>query len=101
MTYLSLGFELVEEYLLELLELVTPDAPQLFPKLPVLVDESLNLVHLRIQLIELGVCELFSILQALINLRQLLGQSLKLALGLVLWFHGTVVSVATFVVAAD
>ena len=101
MTYLSLGLELIEENLLELLELVTPDTAKLFSELPVFVDECLNLVHLRIQLIELGVCELFSILQALVNLRQLLGQSLKLALGLVLWFHGTVVSFATFVVAAD
>ena len=101
MTYLSLGFELVEEYLLELLQLITPDAPQLFPKLPVFVDESLNLVHLRIQLIELGVCELFAILQAFVNLRQLLRQSLQLALGLVLGFDGTVISVVAFVDASD
>ena len=100
-TYLSLGLELIEENLLELLELVTPDTAKLFSELPVFVDKGLNLVHLRIQLIEFGVCELFAILQAFVNLRQLLRQSLQLALGLVLGFDGTGKRFVAFGNAAD
>ena len=87
--------------MLELLELVTSDTAKLLSKLPVFVDERLDLVHLRIELIEFGVCKLFAILQAFVNLRQLLRQSLKLAFGLVLGFDGTVISVVAFVDATD
>ena len=61
LTYLSLFLKASVDDLFELLDLFFADAPELVPELSVLLDELLDHVHLLGKLIELLVCQSFSI----------------------------------------
>ena len=61
MAYLGLLSEARIDDVFELPDFVATDAPQLVAELAVLVNELLDDVHLLIELIELGVCEVLCV----------------------------------------